>query len=67
MFGRRLIAFVALAAALTGTPTRGAETCHAFEGRFAKEPICVSSVLAPQAGKTYGPDHLHGHGRRCLV
>jgi hypothetical protein len=24
--------------------------------------ICVSSVLAPQAGNTYGPDHLMGSG-----
>jgi hypothetical protein len=62
MFRRRPVAFVAVAAALAGAPARGAETCHAFDGQFAKERICVSSVLAPQAGKTYGPDHLLGTG-----
>jgi hypothetical protein len=58
---RQLFAFAAVAAALAATPA-AAETCHAFVGQFAKERICVSSVLAPQAGNTYGPDHLMGTG-----
>jgi hypothetical protein len=56
---RRL--FVFAAAALAATPAR-AETCHAFAGQFTKVRICVSSVLAAQAGNTYGPDHLMGTG-----
>jgi hypothetical protein len=56
------IASLVVAAALAGGTVRGAETCHAFEGQFAKVRICVSSVLAPQAGNTYGPDHLMGTG-----
>jgi hypothetical protein len=54
--------FAVIVAALAGGPARAAETCHAFEGQFAKVKICVSSVLAPQAGNTYGPDHLMGTG-----
>ena len=49
------------AGALAATPGR-AETCHALEGQFTKVRICVSSVLAAQAGNTYGPDHLMGTG-----
>jgi len=56
------IALAVVGAALAGTPARAAETCHAFGGQFAKERICVSSVLASQAGSTYGPDHLMGTG-----
>ena len=41
-------------------PAFAEETCHAFESQFAKERICVSSVLAPQADNTYGPDRLMG-------
>jgi hypothetical protein len=48
-----------LVAVLAVTPAAAAdETCHAFESQFAKERICVTSVLAPQAGNTYGPDKL---------
>ncbi|HLH89824.1 MAG TPA: hypothetical protein VKX28_15335 [Xanthobacteraceae bacterium] len=63
---RPLLVFVAAAAALAATPA-AAETCHAFEGQFAKTRICVSSVLASQAGNTYGPDHLlaTGDGAWC--
>ena len=57
----RCLLLLAAAAAFAATPAR-AETCHAFEGQFAKVSICVSSVLAPQAGTTYGPDHLMGNG-----
>jgi hypothetical protein len=62
----RHLLLLAAAAALVATPAR-AETCHAFEGQFGKTRICetricVSSVLAPQAGNTYGPDHLLGNG-----
>jgi hypothetical protein len=38
----------ALVAALAAVPASAEETCHAFESQFAKERMCVSSVLAPQ-------------------
>jgi hypothetical protein len=56
---RKPVACAAAAAALAVTPA-AAETCHTLDGQFAKERICVSSVLAPQAGNTYGPDRLLG-------
>ncbi len=62
MVKSRLVALVAVATALAGTLAGAAETCHAFESQFAKERICASSVLAPQAGNTYGPAHLMGTG-----
>lgn len=38
-----------------------AETCHTDPGgQYGKITICVSSVLAPQGGNTYGPEHLIG-------
>jgi hypothetical protein len=53
-------AAAAVAAALVAAPAVAEETCHGFTSQFAKERICVSSVLAPQAGNTYGPDRLTG-------
>jgi hypothetical protein len=50
----------ALVAAFAVVPASAEETCHAFESQFAKERMCVSSVLAPQGGSTYGPDRLLG-------
>ncbi len=50
----------AFAAALAALPARAEQTCHAFESQFAKERICVTSVLAPQAGNSYGPGRLMG-------
>jgi hypothetical protein len=50
----------AVAAALAAVPACAEDICHSFESQFAKERICVSSVLAPQAGNTYGPDRLLG-------
>jgi hypothetical protein len=47
----------AIAAALISVPASAEETCHAFESQFAKERICVSSVLAPQAGNTFRSSH----------
>jgi hypothetical protein len=50
------IAFIAMS--LLG-PAWAAETCHTTpDGQFGKARYCVSSVLAPQAGNTYGPNHL---------
>jgi hypothetical protein len=49
-----------MAVALAAAPACAEDICHAFETQFAKERICVSSVLAPQAGNTYGPDRLLG-------
>jgi hypothetical protein len=38
-----------------------AETCITDPGgQYGKITLCVSSVLAPQAGNTYGPEHLIG-------
>ena len=60
---KSLVAVAAVAATLAGPlPAIAAETCHVFETQFAKERICVTSVLAPQAGNTYGPDKLMGTG-----
>jgi hypothetical protein len=56
---KRLVALTAVAAALAVTPAV-AETCHTFGHQFGESRICVSSVLAPQAGNTYGPDRLMG-------
>jgi hypothetical protein len=42
-----------------------AETCHTTETQFGKFRTCVSSVLPPQAGNSYGPDHLNGMGDRA--
>jgi hypothetical protein len=50
----------AFAAALVASPAPAAEICHEFESQFAKERLCVSSVLAPQGANTYGPAHLMG-------
>jgi hypothetical protein len=58
-----IAAIIALAVAPGGPPPAlAAETCHLAETQFAKERICVTSVLAPQAGNTYGPDKLLGTG-----
>lgn len=57
---QRSFAVAAFAAALAAAPAAAEETCHAFESQFAKERICVTSVLAPQAGNSYGPDRLKG-------
>jgi hypothetical protein len=38
-----------------------AETCYVDPGgQFGKITLCVSSVLAPQGGNSYGPEHLIG-------
>jgi len=40
-----------------------AEVCYAIPGgQFGEMRWCVSSVLPPQAGNTYGPEHLSGSG-----
>jgi hypothetical protein len=55
-------AFHGLVLALAASASAAAaETCHVDPGgQFGKITICVSSVLAPQAGNTYGPEHLIG-------
>jgi hypothetical protein len=51
---------IAFVATLVLGPAWAAETCHAYETQFGKFRTCVSSVLAPQTGNTYGPEHLNG-------
>ena len=48
----------ALVAAFAVVPASADETCHAFASQFAKERMCVSSVLAPQGGSDYAPKNL---------
>jgi hypothetical protein len=54
------VVIAAFAAALVAPPAAADEICHAFDSQFAKERLCVSSVLAPQGANTYGPAHLMG-------
>jgi hypothetical protein len=44
----------------SGSSAIAAETCHSASGQYAETRTCVSSVLAPQGGNTYGPDKLNG-------
>lgn len=37
-----------------------AEICHAQSGQYGDTHICVTSVLAPQGGRMYGPQALSG-------
>ena len=37
-----------------------AEVCHSQSGQYGDTRTCVTSVLAPQAGNTYGPKALAG-------
>ncbi len=40
-----------------------AEICHTLPGgQFGDARMCATSVLPPQAGNTYGPEHLMGTG-----
>ena len=55
----RLLAIAAAAASLAAAPASAAETCHSRPGgQFGDARVCVSSVLPPQAGNSYGPDNL---------
>jgi hypothetical protein len=47
---------------LASLPALAAETCHESGGQYAETRLCVSSVLAPQGGKTYGPDRVTTSG-----
>jgi hypothetical protein len=52
---------VAAVLLLWSAPSLAAETCITDPGgQFGKITLCVSSVLAPQAGNSYGPEHLIG-------
>jgi hypothetical protein len=42
------------------TGATAAEVCHTQGGQYADTRICVSSVLAPQGSRTYGPQALAG-------
>lgn len=53
------IGFLAWALAPSGAVA--AETCFRQGGQYADTRTCVSSVLAPQGGNSYGPNHLAGH------
>jgi hypothetical protein len=55
----RLTALVLAAAGFASAPVHAAEICHERTGgQYADERMCVSSVLAPQAGNDYGPKNL---------
>jgi hypothetical protein len=54
-------ATVLLICLLVSPSAFAADTCYVDPGgQFGKITMCVSSVLAPQAGNTYGPNHLIG-------
>jgi hypothetical protein len=59
---RRTILLAAMPAlAAISASAASAETCHTDPGgQYGKITICVSSVLAPQAGNSYGPENLIG-------
>ena len=59
---RRTILLAAIPAlAAISASAASAETCHTDPGgQFGKITICASSVLPPQGGNTYGPEHLIG-------
>ncbi len=61
---RRLaLALIATACATVASAaeTGPAETCHETTGgQFGGTRMCVTSVLAAQAGNHYGPEHLMG-------
>lgn len=60
----RLAGVLATAAAtlVVTFATGRAETCHRTSGQYAETETCVTSVLPPQGGNTYGPDFLTGSG-----
>jgi len=58
---RRLLPALLLAvvfAAPASAQTKEKETCAEQSGQFANIRLCVSSVLAPQAGNSYGPQNI---------
>jgi hypothetical protein len=54
------LAFSSAALWLAPAIAAAAEVCHAQSGQYGDTRTCVTSVLAPQAGKTYGPEALAG-------
>jgi hypothetical protein len=36
------------------------ESCHSYGTQYGNFRLCVSSVLPPQGGNSYGPEHLSG-------
>lgn len=56
----RLLAFALLT--WTVVPAWPDEICHTQGGQYAETRTCVSSVLPPQGGNTYGPDQITGLG-----
>ena len=58
---RLFCSVIAVAFLSVATAAQAAEVCHALPGgQFGESRWCVSSVLPPQAGNTYGPEHLSG-------
>lgn len=39
---------------------QAAELCSSRDGQYAETRTCVTSVLPPQAGNSYGPDNIYG-------
>lgn len=56
----RLIAVALLT--WTVVPVAADEICHTQGGQYAETRTCVTSVLAPQGGNSYGPDQITGLG-----
>jgi hypothetical protein len=56
----RLFLLALLLAFATPVPaqTKAKETCAEQDTQFANIRLCMSSVLAPQAGNTYGPQSI---------
>jgi hypothetical protein len=56
----RLFFLVLLLAFTTPAPaqTKEKETCAEQNGQYANIRLCASSVLAPQAGNSYGPQNI---------
>jgi hypothetical protein len=62
MTAGRCLAVMALAIGLANPPVASSaqEACHEYGTEFGDFRECVSSVLPPQGGKNYGPEHLIG-------
>jgi hypothetical protein len=59
----RAVALALVTVGLAATAAAAADVCHSIPGgQFGESRWCVSSVLPPQAGNNYGPEHLAGAG-----
>ena len=59
MTSARCVTMMALAIGVASPSASSAqEVCHSYGTEFGDFRKCVSSVLPPQGGKNYGPEHL---------